>query len=306
MPGAKNWVFTLNNYDSEIDVAINNYFSGSDGLVYIVYQREVGESGTPHLQGYASFDRRRTLASVRTFLDTAHWEIMRGTPAEARAYCTKLESRAEGSEPTELGQLPGPSGRRSDLMEVKATIDSGSTMRETWDLHFGAMVRYHRSFTEYKRIKAPQRDWKTQVTLIVGPTGTGKSRYANGLDTPENTYFKQNSQWWDGYDGQPTVVLDDFYGWIALNEMLRLMDRYPMMVQTKGGQTTFAARSLLITSNALPSHWYSKIFSEQRSAAPSFYRRIDTWLYMGTFGAFKARSQEEFEEKSAKFVLLLE
>jgi len=162
------------------------------------------------------------------------------------------------------------------------------------DQHFGAWVRYNRAFGEYKRIRTDPRDFKTEVQVIVGPTGTGKSTYAAAQEDP---YFKQNSGWWDGYDGQTTVVLDDFYGWLKYDDMLRLMDRYPLLVQTKGGQRQFLARKLLITSNSLPRSWYSKIYEVQKNALPAFIRRVDKWIFMGTHLSIATSSYEQFLER---------
>ena len=54
------------------------------------------------------------------------------------------------------------------------------------------------------------------------------------------------------------MVLDDFYGWIKFDEMLRLLDRYPLLVETKGGTTHFTSRFIHITSNKHPSSWYKR------------------------------------------------
>lgn len=99
------------------------------------------------------------------------------------------------------------------------------------------------------------------------------------------------------------MVLDDFYGWLKYDEMLRLMDRYPMLVQTKGGQATFLAKKLLITSNTLPASWYPKISSDSRSTrmAP-FYRRVDKWIYMGTHFSIATKTWQDFSEKLERLV----
>lgn len=54
------------------------------------------------------------------------------------------------------------------------------------------------------------------------------------------------------------------------------MDRYPMMVQTKGGQTQFLAKDLIITSNSQPWEWYNNEKIKHRMEP--FYRRIDRWI----------------------------
>lgn len=86
------WVFTLNNY-TEDDVSRLGRLGGDldrSGVSYLCYGREVGESGTPHLQGFVILSRRRHLAGVRELISTrGHFEICRGTPQQASDYCKK-------------------------------------------------------------------------------------------------------------------------------------------------------------------------------------------------------------------------
>ena len=122
-------------------------------------------------------------------------------------------------------------------------------------------------------MKSKPRDHDMQVIVICGPSGTGKSKWA--LEFDKSAYWKQRSQWWDGYVGQATVVLDEFYGWLPYDTLLRLCDRYPLLVETKGGQTNMSAKTIIITSNKSPSHWYKDVYF------PAFKRRVSTWLFMG-------------------------
>lgn len=84
----KHWVFTLNNY-AEGDEA----GSWLPPFEYAVIGEEVGETGTPHLQGYVIFKKKYRLAQLKNSTQggRAHWEPQSqySTPAQAAEYCMK-------------------------------------------------------------------------------------------------------------------------------------------------------------------------------------------------------------------------
>jgi len=69
MSKVKNYCFTVNNYVANDEIIFKEY-----DCTYMVYGREVGESGTPHLQGYIVFHSQKTLSAVKKVHPTAHWE----------------------------------------------------------------------------------------------------------------------------------------------------------------------------------------------------------------------------------------
>lgn len=266
------WVFTENNPTGLIDWSINDKLGR---IRYAIYQHEVGEEGTPHFQGYVEFGGPVRLSYCRKLLPGAHWEPRRGTRDEARAYCMKPESRMDG--PYEYGEWLKGQGSRTDVWELKKLVDTGATLQEIWDIMPGMYLRYSRAIKEVQLLKAPKRCWKTEVHVLYGPTETGKTRLV--VDTYGTAvYFKQKSQWWDGYMGQKVVILDDYYGWLPYDELLRLCDRYPMIVQTKGGQVNFAAEKLFITSNTHPTKWYKN--EHILGNFDSFIRRVAFWYWV--------------------------
>lgn len=104
------------------------------------------------------------------------------------------------------------------------------------------------------------------VHVFWGRTGTGKSRKAWG-EAGMDAYPKDpRTKFWDGYNGQRKVVIDEFRGSIDISHMLRWLDRYPVIVEVKGSSTCLVADEIWITSNLDPNLWYPELDSETRSA----------------------------------------
>lgn len=261
------WMFTLNNYSS-VDVP-----RSFEKYRYLCWQAERGENGTPHLQGYILFDAPRRFSFVKKILPTAHWETRQGTHEQAEEYCSKEETRIDG--PWKLGEPPAP-GKRTDLLSLKRLIDEGATDLQIWEEHFPTMLKYHKGAAVYKRIKSEVRTWKTFVVVLTGPTGSGKSHQAhlfpNIYDLP-HPGPKGNQIWFDGYDNHKTVLIEEFYGWIPYDLLLRMLDQYSLLVPTKGGFTNFAPRYIVITSNKDPMDWYH--FEKFAQNKLPLFRRLD-------------------------------
>lgn len=86
------WCFTLNNYTIN---DISNIISIDSSIVpQYVFQEEVGESGTPHLQGYLRFKTKKRPKSVFSSdnLRGIHWEKCRNIQ-KSIDYCMKSDSR---------------------------------------------------------------------------------------------------------------------------------------------------------------------------------------------------------------------
>lgn len=92
-----------------------------------------------------------------------------------------------------------------------------------------------------------------------GSTGTGKTRSA--YEISPLAYFKSpTNHWWDGYEGQETVIIDDYrVDFCKFSQLLRLFDRYPLSVEVKGGTVEFLAKDIYITTPKSPQDtWASR------------------------------------------------
>lgn len=83
---SKNWVFTWNNYDNGTLEHLYNRLE-QDANKYVI-GKEVGESGTPHIQGWVVFKvRKRPIEWAK--IPGIHWERQVGTDEQASEYCMK-------------------------------------------------------------------------------------------------------------------------------------------------------------------------------------------------------------------------
>lgn len=142
-------MFTLNNYTEE-DVARLERLG--DSVRYLIAGREVGESGTPHLQGFVSLPTRKRLAQVKRLLGgNPHVEICRNV-ARSIEYCKK-----EGNF-FEVGEIAGGAGSRSDLDAFKEAVKSGTlSLPQVREEHSEVYARYTRFCLEYIKDHQPGR-----------------------------------------------------------------------------------------------------------------------------------------------------
>lgn len=249
---SRRWCFTLNNWTNDELINMRNLL---EHVPYAIWGFEVSSKDTPHLQGYVRFSNALTLNGVKQRLGPrTHVEQARGSETQNRTYCSKSGEFEEIGKPTE-GQ-----GKRSDLdTAANDLLHDRCTMAELAAKHPSIFIRYHRGLRELRNTVAPvqPRDFKTHVFILIGAPRSGKSQSARTFGLRMGTvYYKNRSQWWHAYKQEDTVIVDDFYGWLPWDELLKLTDRYPYKVETKGSHEEFRSRHFIVTSNVHPDSWY--------------------------------------------------
>lgn len=287
---SRSWLFTLNDIPQDSDLAKAAARQLVEALQpqvrWAIFQLEKGgQELRYHLQGYVYLAAPRPLSTLRSLIVGAHWEQRRGSHAQARDYCSKADTRVEGPFVVNPEGEPqsGASGRANQTALLYEKLKAGVTERELalseetfpmWKNNFRVIERWHRLN------QANLRNWPVYTTVYWGPSGTGKTRRALFESGPDAFWLSKpegsGSLWFDGYDGQENVVIDEFYGWIKLDTLLRMLDRYPLLVQTKGGTTTFLAKRVWITSNQDPDLWYRNV--SPNGMPPALARRLSAPL----------------------------
>lgn len=125
-----------------------------------------------------------------------------------------------------------------------------------------------------------KRNTRTRVFIIWGPPRTYKSSRCVEICKRlclETFHKSGNSKFWGSYRGEAAVIMDDFYGYLAYDDLLRLFDRFPTEVDYKGGQRQFVSTHVFVTSNADPATWYPN-----RNTDALFSDRIDFIMHTAT------------------------
>lgn len=290
--GHRHWCFTLNNpSDEEIEYirALATPDGAHSDILRLCAQLERGENGTLHVQGYVGLSTQRSLSVLKRIIGTnrIHADPARGDAASNLAYCTKEDTRITDDErfPEPIifgeflrnGQRRGAAGSggdnltRTDVVELIRNQPEISS-DEIVDQGGLAVLAFNPNIVSTVRsiLAVDERRSGVQCHLYIGPPGSGKSRLA---DHQYPTAFrKPPGTWWDGYSSEQFVILDDFDGnSMSIGDFLRLVDRYPLRVQIKGGFVKMVARYFCITSNLHPSDWWPEQPAARKAAV---FRRI--------------------------------
>lgn len=230
---------------------------------YFIYGNEICPSTKKqHKQAYIYYINARSFKAVQKDFKGAHIEATKGTPIQAAEYCKKE------NEYTEYGELP-QQGNRSDLDTVKDVLKETGRMRDVVNVATSYQsVRMAECILKYHE---QSRKEKPYVRWFWGPTGTGKSKLAYEILGDECYTCLSTGKWFEGYDGHEFVLIDDMRkDFLKFHELLRLLDRYAMRVECKGGSRQFRATQIIITSCHAPHTLF-----DTREDVQQLIRRID-------------------------------
>lgn len=177
-------------------------------------------------------------------------------------------------------------GKRTDIDDFKKYIIENPTVSETtlFEMFPKEYLKYQKACqrlqTLYKlknkiRLFEKRRAGVT-VFWVFGGTGAGKTRWA-WEKFGDSMYIKPgNSRWFDGYDGEDVILLDDFrksyFGKGTFEYLLRLIDRYDFYAEVKGGHVPIVASTFVITAPWHPAD--GSMYGGQNDKVLQLVRRI--------------------------------
>lgn len=280
----KQWCFTCNNPQitkEQLLEALQHLCS------YIVIGDEIAPTGTPHFQGYLELVNKQRFGPLKgSFPPTAtpHLEPKSkfSTRYQAAQYCKKDAKYVEFGNPPKDNKAKG---ENSKLKAITDKMQEGIPLSDAILEDAPTFVQNWRGLQELDghlaRKRVPnKRD--VQIELHYGKTGTGKTHYAF---TKFPDLFKKpigNALWFDGYNAESVVLIDEFTGQYPLSSVLQLLDCWKTQVEVKGGHRVLAATTILLTTNIHPSQFYkskNEIPWEGREELRHAFNRRITKIY---------------------------
>lgn len=228
---------------------------------YIYQQEQCPQTGKKHYQGYIEFHKAVRYNTVKDILNDpkVHLESRKGSAKQASDYCKKEDTAIKGTQ-VEWGKMASQ-GERIDIYEAVDDIRNG-VQSEAHDVY---LMRYPAGYRAIKdKYDIPPRRDSIKLVYIWGPPRSGKSRKA--WDEYPNAYRMRDyhTVWLDNYQGQETIIIDEFTGNTPIQDMLQLCDRYPVRMPVKGGHVSIKATTIVFTSNYSPDDVYTN--SRQQEA----------------------------------------
>lgn len=278
------WVFTAWNMSIDWKELYSEY---SDLIRYVVVQKEeTPTTGRLHWQGYIQMVNQCRRKKIKFLIDDnkANLQLAMGNQKQNRKYCSKDgEFKVNINEKKAFFELGKPCGQghRSDIEHCKKMLADGCHMLEVADSHFGNYCRYRSSFMAYQAMiekKKRNKLREVDVTYIHGKTETGKTWHCwdnyhkDGLFMLE---FDGKGEWWDGYAGESTIIIDEYNNQMPITRLLRLLDKYPVRLPIKNSHTYANWTRVLITSNLNWNQIHPNAKPEHRAALK---RRINNTI----------------------------
>lgn len=273
----REFVYTINNYTEDDLAAVRTIKSR-----YHIWAPEVGESGTPHIQGYIVFTNPRSRKGLSKELKRA-WLAPRSKkakPVQCRDYIRgpyenkkKNKQKPFNPEHVETGTIPAQ-GERTDCLECLDFINLGKRKMDVLDDpdHTNVLRKFPR-YVEYAvDVAQERRAWK-EYDAGMAPevhvrwsreSGVGKTTEALAFH-PRRAQIKKEHVWFDGYDADEHILFDEFEGQIPFTEFKQLIDKGPIQLEVKHGNKWRLCRHIWITSNKPPEEWYPWLTASERT-----------------------------------------
>lgn len=254
-------IFTINNYTEDDKQRCLSLIPISN---VVLCSFEVGkECGTPHIQGYATLKDPVRFKAWRALLPRAHFPV-EGTKGGKEAqykYIFKIDSIEF------IKHDIGGRGKRNDIHDaVKLMRRKGlKRVAETAPCTY---VKFHRGLKALREElqEFRPRDQAPTIIWLYGESEFFKTRFVWDTFGDDNVgQWAGGDQWFDSYMQQRVLLLDDLRSTnCKFVNLLRLTDRYPMLLPIKNGFVKKNSEYVIITSPFHPEKVYDDLRFEDK------------------------------------------
>lgn len=255
-----------------------------------VVARELHEDGTPHIHVYLLLEKEYTCTNQH------FWDIngFHGNYQGAKSWSNVITYIKKDGNYLQFGDLDLEQKIQAQKSHKKVTgarLINGESLESVvrdYPQLLHDLPNLEKAVASWKRLTTPGVTTKDIKGIwIVGPPGVGKSWLVRKLE--QSLYQKAQNKWWDGYEGQPAVCIDDMdLNGSCLSHYIKIWaDRYSCTGEIKGSTVQLGFRRFYVTSNYYP----MEIFGDMSKEAP--FRQIIVEAIERRFHVVKINKRED-------------
>lgn len=267
----KKYFFTI--WKMNLDMA--KIYNDNDAIQFLIGQKERGGKshrlhyqGAVHLKKKCSIRQLRRIFSLGKGEDSGWFEVQRGNNEQVRAYVHKMDT-CENDSKFKFG-APSIQGKRTDLEDIKERIRKGESDFNIMQDHFTNYCRYKNGIQYWRELCLKEKSRKfrhVKIEILSGPSGIGKSRkYMYSEESPdiklEGVYkidCSKGLKWWNGYEGEKTLILEEFKNQVEFCELLTILDGHQKRLDVKNGFTYALWDKVIICTNLKKEQIYPNV-----------------------------------------------
>lgn len=288
---ARRWILTLpaKEYKQE-------YLEQEMSSYNFIGQLEKAESGYEHWQIYIDNRGKGNIrfSTLKRKFAKGHFEKAMGSPAECLMYVSKAEtSLGITVKNGEISTDERPVGNAAVMARAhELIVEEGKTSDEVYEelaAGFGnaRAINEIEQFAHRKRAKEIGKSggMERKVSFIAGPPGAGKTSLVYREHAEDLYSVSTYRHPFDNYRSEKVLLLDEFAGQIEFELLLKLLDRFPVMLPARYNDKFALYEQIYVLSNLRLDEIYRDVQRHFPLQWNALMRRIDTYQWMDMDGS---------------------
>lgn len=270
----------------DIEKVFNNLCDKGYNVVYATHEPQ---EPTEHYHLIIQSETQIRFTTLKKMIPYGFIEQQKGTNQQAHDYLLHIDPKSRKNGKKEYNAdiirhniqdfdewLAITPGKRVDIDNLKTQIEAGALDYQLANEDPQTFARYSNFITRYRRAlnedKGKQERESLKVYYFYGDTGTGKSYTARQHSTHKDTFVVTDyKNPWDNYNGQKTLILEEYRNNFTMTQLLTYLDHYPVELPARYQNNYACWTTVFIISNIPPIEQYPNVDQATKKA---FYRRL--------------------------------